>query len=262
MAVQTSTIYAMQPVKAGDLITAQFVNKLVAALLDLDARVRVLEARPQPGTGTGTPSPPAGLNITSAVLTTIGQTTAINVVGSGLEPAGLNRFRINNIPFTPLGNVLGDDDEIIIPIPPNADAQILAAIRNAGRSPFTLTLDSRGGQVDSASVGGLTFDFGTLVAVNPDFVFTARPEVSTIVGAGTTVGPNVAANVGNIASAGSNVGANIGSAVAGNVGANVGSAVAGNVGANVVNTTGLGANFGTLAARFIANRGTDPGTPE
>ncbi|HEV2817330.1 MAG TPA: hypothetical protein VGW40_08950 [Allosphingosinicella sp.] len=196
MAVQTSTIYAIQPVSAGDLITAQFVNKLVAAVLDLDARVRGLEAKAQ-SAGTGAA---AGLTITSAVLTMIGPTTAINVVGTGLEPAGLNSFKINTIPFTPLGSVLGDDGEIVIAIPPNANAQILTAIQNAGFTAFTLTLGSTKGQSASAQVGGRTFVFNQAEMVDFGSVaFANQPAATAGTGAATNVGANVGPNFANIA---------------------------------------------------------------
>ena len=205
MAVQTSTIYAIQPVSAGDLITAQFMTKLVVAVLDLDARVRALEAK---GQSTGAGAAAAALSITSAVLTMIGPTTALNVVGTGLDPAGLNSFRINNIPFTPLGNVLGDDEEIVIAIPPNANAQILTAVQNAARTAFTLTLGSTRGQTANAQVGGRTFvfdrgelvDFGSLTfATQP-----AATQPAATQPAATATGTGAATNLGVTAGVGRN----------------------------------------------------------
>ena len=220
MAVQSSTIYAIQPVSAGDLIAAQFVNKLVAAVLDLDARVRALETKPAAAAA----ATPAGLSIRSAALATIGDTTVINVVGTGLDPAGLNSFRINTVAFTPLGNVLGDDEEIVIAIPPNADAQVLGAVRGAGFRAFTLTLGSKKGQSASAEVGGVRIVGEVLDPTNLNLgqfrggTVTGTTQPTTPTGVGTTVG-NVATNFDP----------------------------------NVATTVEFGRNFGNLATQFAAS---------
>lgn len=256
MAVQSpTTIYAIPPVQAGDLIVAAYFNKLVAALVDLDARVRALETRPIPVPSS--PPAPAGLAITSAVLTSIGETTAINVVGSGLEPSGLNSYKINNIPFTPLGSVLGDDGEIVIAVPPNANAQILAAIANAGRVAFTLTLGSTKNQTASASVGGMRLVFDPGDFTRGEFVIP--PDVlAGIIGTGTgtpvpgNVGTAAGANVGNVGTvAGFNPGSLAGMDV-GNVGSFAGTTAAGRFAGINPSAMTVGPNFANIAGRMFA----------
>lgn len=179
MAVQSSTIYAIQPVRPGDLIVAELINSLIVAIKDLDDRVRKLETAPatSTSTGAGPASPPAGLRITGANQTAIGQIPTINVAGSGFTT--VNSFKINNVAFTPLGRP-GDDDgmAIMVDIGPTANSTIRTALQQSALHPFTLTLGSSTGQVASVAVRQqLQFAEGSL---NPNLTFNTGVELGTI----------------------------------------------------------------------------------
>ena len=178
MAVQSTTIYAIEPVKPGDLIVAALINSLIVAIKDLDDRVHELETAPATSPGTGPASPPAGLTITGANQTFIGQIPTINVAGSGFTT--VNSFKINNVLFTPLGRP-GDDDgmAIMVDIGPTANAAIRTAVQGSALHPFTLTLGSTTGQTASASVRQLLQDF-TLGTVNPNLEFNTTLDAGTI----------------------------------------------------------------------------------
>lgn len=67
MVVQSSALSVIQPVRAGDLITASLINGLIAALQDLEERVADLEAEPaSPPRGPRRPTRPK--NETGTVL--------------------------------------------------------------------------------------------------------------------------------------------------------------------------------------------------
>jgi hypothetical protein len=177
MAVQSTTIYAIQQVRPGDLIVAALINSLIVAIKDLDDRVHKLETAPTTSTGAGPASPPAGLRITGANLTFIGQIPTINVAGSGFTT--VTSFKINNIAFTPLGRP-GDDDgmAIMVDVGPTANATIRTAIQGSALHPFTLTLAAPTGQPVSASVSQvLQFAEATL---NPNLSFNTASDAGTI----------------------------------------------------------------------------------
>ena len=90
-----SLITALQPVRPGDLIEADFFNKLIAAIQDLDDRLTKLQAecRKSPGAEV------RPLVIDTAAVR-VGTTLVFTVTGSGLDPADLEeRFVIRSRDF-------------------------------------------------------------------------------------------------------------------------------------------------------------------
>lgn len=111
MASNSTLITALQPVRPGDLITADFVNGIISAMLELDGRVSVLEAEGRMVVPEGGGEPVKQVVITAAVATKSDVSLAFEVYGSGLDPAGLKTFMLNNVPFDP-ENLRGDDSKI------------------------------------------------------------------------------------------------------------------------------------------------------
>lgn len=111
MATNSNLITAIQPVRPGDLITADFINSIISALFELEDRVSVLEAEGHMVVPEGGDQPVKPVVITAAVATSSAVSLAFEVYGSGLDPAGLKTFSLNNVPFDPQ-NLRGDDSKI------------------------------------------------------------------------------------------------------------------------------------------------------
>jgi len=111
MASNSTLITALEPVRPGDLITADFVNGIISAMLELEGRVSVLEAEGRMVVPEGGGEPVAQVVITAAVARKSDVSLAFEVYGSGLDPAGLKTFMLNNVPFDP-ENLRGDDSKI------------------------------------------------------------------------------------------------------------------------------------------------------
>jgi hypothetical protein len=140
----SSIITALQDVRPGDLITSRYVNGLIAALKELDARIDRLE-RKQPSfriDAAAIPDFVAGVR---------GGELIINVTGAGLDPDGLAKFRLNDQPFEPRG-VRGGDDRIVIAT--EFDRRLFGHEfgREPGMDAVMLTLVNRAGAEASAPI--------------------------------------------------------------------------------------------------------------
>ena len=113
MASESSLIVELEPVNPGDLITAGFVNNLIAALWELDDRVSALESENQyvAAENEEAPAPQTKLVVSFVRAESDGDTAQFEVIGSGLEPTGIKRFKVNDEPVKHSG-LTGDDEEI------------------------------------------------------------------------------------------------------------------------------------------------------
>jgi len=133
MARSSELITSLEPVRPGDLITADFFNGLIDAFWELEERVVALEAEgsvepPAPGAGN---EAPAKLAITFVEATANRGLVDFEVHGAKLAPAGLKTFAINQKPFHP-GKLAGDDDQITFTAPASA----LATTNTSARDPL------------------------------------------------------------------------------------------------------------------------------
>lgn len=129
MANGSSLLTALQPVRPGDLIEADFFNNLIGAIQDLDDRITKLQAECRKSV-----SQPGDTGIRPIIIDTaivkVGTPLAFKVTGKGLDPADLeDRFVLAGIPFKP-EKLKGIDEAITFAADP-------AQFAEAGRSTET-----------------------------------------------------------------------------------------------------------------------------
>lgn len=112
MASASNLITALRQVQPGDLIEAKFFNGLIGAILELEDRVSVLEAEGRFVVPEDGGEPVRQMLVIKSVVARRRETTlSFEVFGTGLTPAGLNSFLLNNRPFRPI-DLQGDDERI------------------------------------------------------------------------------------------------------------------------------------------------------
>ncbi|HUE78392.1 MAG TPA: hypothetical protein VMN38_02000 [Sphingomicrobium sp.] len=184
MASASNLITALRQVRPGDLITATFFNDMIGAIWELEGRISVLEAEgrfvvPEDG---GEPVRQT-LVIKSVVARRRETTLSFEVFGTGLKPAGLKNFLLNEKPFRPT-DLQGDDERITFRID-------LARLEiHADFGEFHETRDSRdaGSTGDS---GGISRMLGTMSGSGSHSTRAFGGVGERIVEIGTPTEPNL-----------------------------------------------------------------------
>lgn len=114
----STLITALQPVRPGDLIEADFLNKLIAAVQDLEKRI----GEPREPTGEGERHP----FVIDELVFSGEEDAAFKVRGAGLKPAGLKAFYLNG--YTIEASARGNDNAITVRLEMSGHAGVNASL--------------------------------------------------------------------------------------------------------------------------------------